>query len=73
MITIASVSEKFKITGSLASRLIRKLAKEGQIRKIYHQSGFMLYARSLEAQRAAEKAAIIAAERSRKKKAKKKK
>mmetsp|Transcript_44748 Transcript_44748/g.54785 ORF Transcript_44748/g.54785 Transcript_44748/m.54785 type:complete len:149 (-) Transcript_44748:112-558(-) len=42
-ITVATVSEKLKITGSLAKRFIRNLGKNKQIKKVYDRSGFMLY------------------------------
>ena len=45
-ITVATVSEKFTITGSLAYRLIRKLAKEGTLKKKYDSGGFLLYTKS---------------------------
>ena len=44
-ITVATVSEKLRVTGSLATRLIRKLSKDGLIKKVYDQSGFLLYCR----------------------------
>ena len=57
-ITVSTVSEKLRITGSLAYRLIRKLAKEGTLKKIYDSGGFLLYTKSakqiaLEKERAA--------------------
>mmetsp|Transcript_65738 Transcript_65738/g.104735 ORF Transcript_65738/g.104735 Transcript_65738/m.104735 type:complete len:147 (-) Transcript_65738:190-630(-) len=72
-ITVATVSEKFRITGSLALRLIRKLSKEGQLRKIYDSGGFLLYTKSGKAI-AAEKARVEKAEQdaAAKKEAKKK-
>merc|ERR1712130_762883 len=64
-ITIATVSEKFRIKGSLSSRLIRKLATDGVLTKVVKSSsGFMLYKKSYkqmkleeEAKKAAEEAA----------------
>jgi len=44
-ITVATVSEKLRISGSLALRFIRKLAKEGEIKKVYDSNGFLLYTR----------------------------
>jgi len=44
-ITTATVSEKLRITGSLAQRFIRKLAKSGHILKVYDSTGFLLYTR----------------------------
>lgn len=45
-ITIATVSEKFRITGSLANRLIMKLAKEGVLSKVVRSKMFVLYRKS---------------------------
>lgn len=69
-ITIATVSEKLKITGSLAKRLIRKLAKDGQIEKRYDNQGFLLYTKSKKRE-AEEKAAKLAAAEKAAKKGKK--
>eukprot|EP00483_Globobulimina_turgida_P002486 UN02490 len=57
-VTVSTVSEKLRITGSLAHRLIRKLAKEGTLKRIYDSGGFLLYTKSakqmrLEKERAA--------------------
>merc|ERR1712087_977258 len=56
-ITVSTVSEKLRITGSLAHRLIRKLYKEGTLKRICDSGGFLLYTKSakqikLEAERA---------------------
>eukprot|EP01084_Bolivina_argentea_P024838 46241_1 len=65
-VTVATVSEKLTITGSLAHRLIRKLAKEGTLKKVHDSGGFLLYTKSekyaklqeeLKAKREAEEAA----------------
>jgi len=48
-ITVATVSEKLRITGSLAQRFIRKLAKDGHIKKVYDTAGFLLYTRDKDA------------------------
>ena len=65
-ITISTVSEKLKITGSLAKRLIRKMAKDGMIVKKYDNQGFLLYTKD-PARIAAEKAAAEEAAKAAKK------
>merc|ERR1712087_703023 len=46
LISVSTVSEKLRITGSLAYRLIRKLANEGTLKKRYDSGGFLLYTKS---------------------------
>ena len=46
LVSVSSVSEKLRITGSLAHRLIRKLASEGTLKKRYDSGGFLLYTKS---------------------------
>merc|ERR1712190_348158 len=46
LVSVSSVSEKFRITGSLAHRLIRKLASDGTLKKRYDSGGFLLYTKS---------------------------
>lgn len=60
-ITVSAVSEKLRITGSLSHRLIRKLASEGTLKKIYDSGGFLLYTKSAK-QIAKEKEAAAKAE-----------
>merc|ERR1712079_578890 len=45
-ITVATVSEKNRIKGSLAYRLIMKLATEGTLTKVVKKGGFLLYKKS---------------------------
>merc|ERR1712113_326157 len=70
VVTISAVSEKLRITGSLAYRLIRKLAKEGTLKRKYDSGGFLLYTKSAK-QLALEKERAKAAEEAAKKKGKK--
>ena len=60
-ITVSTVSEKLRITGSLSHHLIRKLAKDGRLKKVYDQAGFLLYTKSAK-QIAKEKEAAAKAE-----------
>merc|ERR1712244_171943 len=46
LVSVSTVSEKLRITGSLAYRLIRKLANEGTLKKRYDSGGFLLYTKS---------------------------
>merc|ERR1712129_184029 len=46
LVSVSAVSEKFRITGSLAHRLIRKLATDGTLKKRYDSGGFLLYTKS---------------------------
>jgi len=69
-VTVSAVSEKLRITGSLAHRLIRKLANEGTLKKVYDSGGFLLYTKSAK-QIALEKERAKAAEEAAKKKGKK--
>eukprot|EP01083_Nonionella_stella_P187696 690315_1 len=69
-VTVSTVSEKLRITGSLAHRLIRKLAKEGTLKKIVDSGGFLLYTKSAK-QIALEKERALKAEEAAKKKGKK--
>merc|ERR1712228_286942 len=77
LVSVSAVSEKLRITGSLAKRLIRKLAKEGTLTKRYDSAGFLLYTKSakqiaLEKEQKA-KAEAAAAEKAKNKKGKKQK
>ena len=45
-ITVATVSEKLRITGSLAHRLIKKMAKEGTLSAVVNTKAFILYRKS---------------------------
>ena len=45
-VTISLVSEKFQITGSLAKKLIHRLANQGSLEKVYDSAGFLLYKKS---------------------------
>merc|ERR1740129_2174891 len=67
-ITVSTVSEKLRITGSLAHRLIRKLYKEGTLKRICDSGGFLLYTKSAK-QIKLEKARAKAAEEAAAKKA----
>ena len=67
-ITVSTVSEKLRITGSLAHRLIRKLHKEGTLKRICDSGGFLLYTKSAKQLRL-EKAKAKAAEEAAAKKA----
>merc|ERR1712129_502522 len=66
-ITVSTVSEKLRVTGSLAHRLIRKLYKEGTLKRICDSGGFLLYTKSAkqikleEERKAAEEAAAAKA------------
>ena len=78
-VTVSAVSEKLRITGSLAHRLIRKLAKDGVLKKIYDSGGFLLYTKSAkqiekekEAAKKAEAAAAAKGKKGKKGKATKK-
>jgi hypothetical protein len=46
VITTAVVSERLKVTGSLARVAIRILAKEGLIKPIVHSSSMLIYTRA---------------------------
>merc|ERR1712176_1513365 len=75
-VSVSAVSEKLRITGSLAHRLIRKLAKDGTLKKRYDSGGFLLYTKSakqiaLEKEQKA-KAEAAAAEKAKNKKGGKK-
>merc|ERR1712087_731823 len=63
LISVSTVSEKLRITGSLAYRLIRKLANEGTLKKRYDSGGFLLYTKSAKqlAKEKEEKAKAVAA------------
>merc|ERR1712228_944919 len=76
LVSVSAVSEKLRITGSLAHRLIRKLAKDGTLKKRYDSGGFLLYTKSakqiaLEKEQKA-KAEAAAAERLQRKREEKK-
>mmetsp|Transcript_18854 Transcript_18854/g.30028 ORF Transcript_18854/g.30028 Transcript_18854/m.30028 type:complete len:149 (+) Transcript_18854:131-577(+) len=80
LITVSAVSEKLRCTGSLAHRLIRKLAKEGTLKMIMDTRGFLLYTKSAKAIReeaarakAAEEAAALQKEKKKAAKGKAKK
>merc|ERR1712113_838480 len=45
-ITVATVSEKYRIKGSLAYRLIMKLNTDGVLTKVVKKGGFLLYKKS---------------------------
>ena len=45
-VTVSTVSEKLRISGSLAFHLIRKLAKDDRLKKVYDEAGFLLYTKS---------------------------
>merc|ERR1712083_672216 len=45
-ITVAAVSEKLRVTGSLATKLIKKMADEGTLTKVAARRGFVLYRKS---------------------------
>jgi small subunit ribosomal protein S25e len=49
LITVAIVSEKLKLTGSLARLGIRHLEETGQIKRVVKQSGNMVYNRATKA------------------------
>merc|ERR1712129_321091 len=72
LVSVSAVSEKFRITGSLAHRLIRKLATDGTLKKRYDSGGFLLYTKSAK-QIAMEKEAKEKAEAAQKEKDAKKK
>merc|ERR1712129_179789 len=46
LVSVSAVSEKFRIPGSLAHRLIRKLSTDGTLKKRYDSGGFLLYTKS---------------------------
>merc|ERR1711897_93650 len=76
LVSVSTVSEKLRITGTLAYRLIRKLANEGTLKKRYDSGGFLLYTKSakqiaLEKEQKA-KAEAAAADKAKKKKGGKK-
>jgi small subunit ribosomal protein S25e len=49
LITVAIVSEKLKVTGSLARVGIRHLEQQGQIKRVVQQAGMYVYTRATKA------------------------
>jgi ribosomal protein S25/ubiquitin len=48
LITTSVISDRLKVNGALARRLINMLAKEGLIKPIIHSSGQLIYTRGVE-------------------------
>merc|ERR1712130_610191 len=71
-VTVATVSEKLRITGSLAYRLIMKMAKEGTLTRVVKSRGFLLYKKSKKQIKLEEEAKKKAEEEAAKKDSKKK-
>ncbi|CAE7880625.1 rps25, partial [Symbiodinium sp. KB8] len=46
VITVANVSERLKITGSLARAAINELVSQGKVRSVVHHSSMLVYTRA---------------------------